>query len=149
MEQSKMSSPLLKLKNCGGLNLPSDDVTSVCKLAEKIFRIADASGKLGIRNIMHRLITDALSDISSRRLDFFFASLRKHSLHHAPQDNHRLFLIKAVLFEYFKIRLCHAGKMETEKLQANKSRSINLKPPFSWTLKLITKLSIIVTELDS
>ncbi|KAG8176392.1 hypothetical protein JTE90_020177 [Oedothorax gibbosus] len=123
VKQSKMPSPLLKRKNRGGLNLPSGDVTSVCKLAEKIFRIANASGKLDIRNIMHRLITDALSDISSRRIDVF-ASLRKHSLDHAPQDNHRLFLIKAVLFECFKIRLCRAGKMETEKLQGNKSRSI-------------------------
>ncbi|GBO03047.1 DNA transposase THAP9 [Araneus ventricosus] len=126
VEKSKSPSNLLLIKNRGGLNLPSDDITNLCKLGEKVFRIFNAAGKLTVRNVMHRLILYTLNDIMSKGMDIF-PSLIKHSVDHAPQDNHRIFLIKAVLFEYFKLRLCHAGKTETEKLQANKTRSLNLK----------------------
>lgn len=56
-----------------------------------------------------------------------FPQLHEHCIDQAPLENHTIILIKGILFEYFKIRLYHVGRMETEALQRNKIRSLNSK----------------------
>lgn len=113
-------------KNRGGLSFPCDSIIKICKIGEKTFRTAQASGKLLRNNIMHLLIAHGLRELMSNSSDIF-NNLIDHSLDQAPLENHRTSLIKAVFFEYYKIRLYHAGKLITEKLQANKVRNLNLK----------------------
>lgn len=124
--KTRCASKLLLRKNRGGLSFPSEDITNLCKLGEKVFRICNASGKLHAHNIMPRLIVSGLTEVLSKGLDVF-STLKDHSLDHAPQENHPVYLMKAVFFEYFKIRLSHVGKSETEKLQSNNTRSSNTK----------------------
>ena len=56
-----------------------------------------------------------------------FPELKEHCIDQAPFDNHISILIKGILFEYFKLRLYHTGKMVTETLQTNRVRTINSK----------------------
>lgn len=114
---------LSRQKCTGGLINPATDVVKICKTGERHFRVMQASGKLKNRNIMQQLLIQTIQDISSS----IFYSLNEHSFDQSPLENHRLTLIKAVLFEYFKVRLYHVGKQITEKLQLNKVRNINNK----------------------
>lgn len=118
-------SMLSSRKNRGGLKKPSNDMVTLCKVAEQTFRVAQATGKLTHKNIMHFLIAKSLTEIHENYRNVFIMS--EHSLDHGPLDNHRVFLIKSILFEYFKIRLYHAGKIISSNLQSSKIRSINLK----------------------
>ncbi len=44
-----------------------------------------------------------------------------------PLENHRYFLIKAVIEEYLKVKLFYIGKLLTTKLHKKSVRAINTK----------------------
>ncbi|KFM71923.1 THAP domain-containing protein 9, partial [Stegodyphus mimosarum] len=110
---------LVVRKNRGGLTVPSASVVKICRAAEKSFRTTQVSGKLKQKNIMASLISDSVKCVIENSPNIFLG-MHEHILNHDPLDNHRSSLIKAILFEYLKIRLYHAGKVETEKLQNKK-----------------------------
>lgn len=122
-QSSVFLSRLSQRKDNGGLLKPVADVVKICKTGERNFRVAQAAGKLIKKNIMHQLLLQTMKDINSE----IFSSLKDHIVDHPPLENHRLMLIKAILFEFFKIRFYHVGKQITEKFQSKKVRSINNK----------------------
>lgn len=115
---------LINRKNKGGLIKPSKDVYQLCKIGEKSFRIIQAAGKITSKNVLELLIADSMRKINVNNV---FSVLNNHILNQTTFDNHIIFLIKSVLFEYFKIRLCHVAKSITASLQINRVRSKNTK----------------------
>nr|XP_042898777.1 uncharacterized protein LOC122269484 [Parasteatoda tepidariorum] len=118
---------LTQRKNKGGLVFPSPDVVKICKVAEKNIRMMQASGRLHVKHVVHKLITGSLRFISSNTVNGVFNELNDHSYDQDPLNNHKILLMKSVLFDYIKIRLCHIGKLKTQELQRNKCRSVNTK----------------------
>ena len=116
------ASQLLAIKNRGGLKIPGSDAVRVCRLGEKSFRRVQAENKLKSKYVVQLLINYSVAQI-----DKTIFSNMEHIINQQPLDNHRLLLIKSILFEYFKIRLYHFGKITTASLQTNKTRSINSK----------------------
>lgn len=116
------ASPLLLKKNRGGLKIPGNDVVRICRLGEKSFRRLQAENKLKLKHAMQISINYSIAQIESN----IFPNL-EHIINQIPLENHRTFLIKAILFEYLKIRFYHFGKIATETLQQKKVRSINSK----------------------
>lgn len=56
-----------------------------------------------------------------------FLVLNEHILEQDPINNHKICLIKSILYDYFNLRLKALAKTFNEKLQNNKVRSINNK----------------------
>lgn len=118
---SSQSFHLINRKNRGGLLQPNKDIYKLCKIGERSFRTIQAAGKVTSKNVIELLIQHSMRDIDSN----VFSVLQEHILNQSIFDNHHIILIKSVLFEYFKIRLCHVAKSLTASLQSNKVRSKN------------------------
>lgn len=116
-------SELLTRKNMGGLVTPSRDVVKLCKIGEQAYRLQQAKGMLMKKNVMLVLLSCAMAEIDSS----IFTSIGEHIMNIEPAENHRTTLIKSILFEYFKIRNHHLGKIATEDFQAGSVRSLFTK----------------------
>lgn len=114
------SSGILKVKNRGGLTIPSNDVVYLCKMGEKILRQTQL---LNVKNLLNRLVTLSMQDIKSD----IFMQLYELVANCPPIDNHVHQLKKAVLYEYFKVRLHHEARLHTEKLHDARVRSFHTK----------------------
>lgn len=117
------NSALIKRKNKGGLVVPGVDSSKICKTAEKEFRICEQLGQLQKKNLMQYLIIKSMRKLPLN----VYSTLDEHILDDNPFDNHKILLIKTLLFEYLKIRLIHVAKQYTRQLQTNKIRSLNNK----------------------
>ncbi|KAG8223041.1 hypothetical protein J437_LFUL006055, partial [Ladona fulva] len=86
------ASILIKMRTNGGLHVPSKDLTTVCQLAEVVFRRFQANGQLTARVAMDRMQSHSLREISERKSGVF-CSLNDHALDQTPFDSHRILFI--------------------------------------------------------
>ena len=108
---------LTKIKDNGGLMIPSDDVFKILKKCESFF-VAYISGQRGDERISRvAYAKDILSNKIRQELlgSNIFNSLSAHDLENAfeTQDLHSTQLIKKVISEYLKIRFFRYGQHYT------------------------------------
>lgn len=116
------TSDLISRKNRGGLTNPSKDLIKICQIAETQFRIFQACGKIKENNVLNKLVSNCLREVPSKAPNIF-SSIVVHSFDQFPMENHRILLLKSIIFEFCKIRLNHLAKTLTEQFQKNKCRS--------------------------
>ncbi|GBM17658.1 DNA transposase THAP9, partial [Araneus ventricosus] len=121
--QEACESALITRKNRGSLISPNKDIVGICRAAEKSFRRAQAQNILRKKHIMNILITYTILQVEKN----VFTNLSHHIINQSPLENHRIFLIKSISFEYLRIRLYSYGKEITENLHKEKVRSKNTK----------------------
>ncbi|KAG8239772.1 hypothetical protein J437_LFUL019249 [Ladona fulva] len=88
---------LIKMRTNGGLHVPSKDLTTVCQLAENVFRRFQANGQLTARAAMDRMQSHCLREISERKSGVF-CSLNDHALDQTPFDKLMTF---ALTFNFY------------------------------------------------
>ncbi|EZA62841.1 THAP domain-containing protein [Ooceraea biroi] len=93
-------SALQERKCRGGLINASNDVITLCYIAEKVIR--EHSSVINKQHPIERLILIALSCVSSTIFDNVL-----HMFEQAPLQDHRTDLIKFVLYTYLQLRLRH------------------------------------------
>ncbi len=112
-DTDERSYSFIQRKDNYGLKYPSADVIKICKRAEAEVRI------LQVRVDIFK--TAACSTIVNRCLrEFVNSSVFSNLTYIIGQEaimNHRMYLIKAILFKYIDIRLKHVGR---EHIQINK-----------------------------
>lgn len=78
---------LIQRKNRGGLKAASNEINTLCKFAERTFRIFQAAEKLQKKNIMQNLITHTFMEIRPN----IFETLNSHILEQDPIENHKFY----------------------------------------------------------
>jgi len=128
LEKDTITSKLIKLKNRipernteitnqisqskkEGLISPSDDVVTVCKIAEKVIR--STPNLFSMKNVLEKLIIHAKKLLSSLNL-FPKMDLLPEK---AADSSHKLDLINLILKKYFDIRLRHEAKCSQDTIQ--------------------------------
>lgn len=102
---------LIGLKSKGALIYPSEDVISICKTCEKLFRkFVSPSGAshMTLSNVQcHKLIQSVLKSFVNRPI---FSQLSCHMFDTEGFNNHVIFLLKAIAEKYFQVRYHYAAK---------------------------------------
>lgn len=98
------SALLLDRKNRGGLIKPHPSVTTICKVAEVIFR---TSTNFCRGNVIEKMVIASMRKLNYSSL---FPQLSDHMLDQNPLNNHFLQLVRSILKTYFTIRLHHRNK---------------------------------------
>lgn len=103
--------PLLSnLKNRGPFIIPSKDVSSICKISERIIR--QYSHTLLSRNIKAIIMNKIFSQIGN---PFNNNTMNEHILSQETFDNHRSQLCKYIIELYINIRLFDKAKKMSQK----------------------------------
>jgi len=108
LKADKSASKLLDRKNRGGLIKPSNDVISLCKIAEKVIRSYQGICQ---NNVVNKMTLIAMTRISIER---YFQNLSFHILDQESINNHLLQLIKLIFNFYITIRLHHINSSTNE-----------------------------------
>jgi len=120
---------LLQTKDRGGSLHPSDDVVKLCKMTESHFRSLMAPGQKPV------LSSDLKTEICNSVLRDFVGvellpDLLEHTFDSDPIDDHRVILMKKIVFEYLTCRLHHQAKCFTRTMHAQSKRSKLTKTVF-------------------
>jgi hypothetical protein len=114
---------LLKRKDAGGLVYPSDNVITVCTVAECCLRfIAAASGKSLIQQQNMCLVLQIAVIEKTQHLNLFSGDENEQSCKVDMFESHQINLIRLVVDSYVNIRFYSMEKMFTEKLHAKSVR---------------------------
>lgn len=97
----------MQWKNRGGLCEASNDVITICKIAEKTFRL-NQHILFKTKNILQRLILQTSQSLPSHVLYD-----NKHIFDQSPLFDHRDQVIKLILQKFFNLRLNHESKAFT------------------------------------
>jgi len=113
---------LLQTKNHGGLLHTSNDVVKLCKMTESHFRSLMAPGQKPV------LYSDLKTETCNSVLRAFvgvelFPDLLEHTFDSDPVDDHRVILMKKIVFEYLTCRLHHQAKCFTRTMHLQSKRS--------------------------
>ncbi|GBO05547.1 DNA transposase THAP9 [Araneus ventricosus] len=107
-ENIPTSLSLVSYKSEGKRIHPSNDVFSICKECEIVFRqhiIKNESENSKL--IIMRKAPEVLNRIQSRS---YFSILNQHQFDTEPTKNHLVHLMRCVIFQYFKVRLSYYCK---------------------------------------
>ena len=116
---SACPSGLLRIKNNGGLVVPSEDVVKVVNVCEKLIRINSFSTKLQNVNYEAVFVSNVISNIPSN----VFAHLEEHYIETSVGlDNHYYHLLKIICKEFVKLRRNHIVKIHNSSLKAKSVR---------------------------
>jgi len=120
---SRSDFQLLTQKNRGGLVTPTQDVITVCKIAESCIRSAiSPAQKMTIgSDVSATLVNNVLMMLIGTKV---FNSLADHGLSTLPMGNHQVELMRAVTKQYVFIRLYHQCKIVTRLSQGVSCRSV-------------------------
>lgn len=122
----RMQSSLFSIKNREGLIFPSKDVINVCSLVEA--KIRQCLCATGLKNFNKKMIGNVGSSVLSSFLEKdIFKTLYIHCYNQSFDNNHMLYLIRAICDIYVDIRLHHSTKLFTEQLHKTNIRQHNLK----------------------
>lgn len=115
---------LISIKNQGGLCVASDDVIKLCLVAEKIVRrnfpVGMKAGKNWILKLQHETM-DIISTISIFQDDHLFTASE------FDMESHYSVLIKALLKQFFTIRINHMCKVKGIEQRGEQVRQIFTK----------------------
>lgn len=103
LESKENNSLLLKIKNRRGLLLPSPQVITICKVAERVLR--QQKDLFTVKNLMTSLIYCAKKLLPGDIFNHLDDLSQKSVI-----DNHKSQLIYNILHKYFDIRLYHEGR---------------------------------------
>ena len=114
------TSTLFDIKNRGGLLTPSDDVVTISRYCEVVFRNVMCNGNIPQeKNLLRQLVYNVFKMCVNRNV---FHSLGHHFLDQEPENNHFLWLLEAISRKYFNIRLHHYSKIVNEKIHLSRVR---------------------------
>jgi len=109
---------LIDIKTRGYLIKPSKDVTDIiCIKAERLFK----SNTVLIKQKSNPINTLIVKTTSTIEINKLFQTLNNHILNQSPLHNHLLQLIKNILLYYFKIRIHHYNKNQSQPQQRIRS----------------------------
>lgn len=108
---------LIDIKTRGYLIKPSKDVTDICIKAERVFK----SNTVLIKQKSNPINTLIVKTTSTIEINKLFQTLNNHILNQSPLHNHLLQLIKNILLYYFKIRIHHYNKNQSQPQQRIRS----------------------------
>ena len=109
-DNSPTVNTLIGLKSKGALIYPSEDVISICKICEKLFRkfVSPSGANMTLSNVQcHKLIQSVLKSFLHRQI---FSQLTCHMFDTEGFNNHVVFLLKAIAEKYFQVRYNYAAK---------------------------------------
>lgn len=114
---------LINVKNKGGLCFPSEDVINISLTCEKIFRENVLCSKSEGKNVLnrydcHKIVHEVLKLYLDKAI---FRNISSHMTDTEPNNNHIIFLIKAIAETYLQVRYSYAAKQFTVKFHANKT----------------------------
>ncbi|CAK1590177.1 unnamed protein product [Parnassius mnemosyne] len=105
----------IKLKDNGGLIIPSADVITICLKAETILKKLFLDGKMvKMQTLKDHFLARAMSHFVAKNI---FADIQYHQYDQSPLDNHIVQLIKCVLERYMDIRLNYFAKNAIQKVK--------------------------------
>lgn len=95
---------LIHLKNFGRLIYPNNNIVAVTKIAETSFRVVKACNHFSSEYFYQNILNHAMNNMNNT----IFEDLVDHTFD--IFENHRIYLIKAIIIEYLRIRLHHLAK---------------------------------------
>ncbi|KAF6214427.1 hypothetical protein GE061_009170 [Apolygus lucorum] len=110
-----LTSNLISMKNRGGLIQPSSDVARICKISEKIFRMAVLKPQIN-SNLSHytRILVSHCSNMN------IFVDSAHLSI--GGEDNHKNWLIESIGKAYFTIRIKNHLRDQNQKIEEQRVR---------------------------
>jgi len=99
-KDKEIVSVLQRRKIYGKLISPSNDVISICEIAEKVFRLQSC---FHVKHVLEKLIIYTMSSLPMHSLFVKY----EHAYDQAPLSDHKNQLIKLILSKFFQIRLHH------------------------------------------
>ena len=102
---------LIRIKDNGGLEYPSDDIIKILTVCEKYFNLyvrRDGEGMSACKNLHAKLQHSIILELSVTRPGFIlFSSLLQHDIdtHTVSEDFHSTQILKATVASFLKMRL--------------------------------------------
>ncbi len=119
----------IQRKDDYGLKYPSADVIKICKRAEVEVRILQGRGDIFKKAACSTIVNRCLRVFVNSSV---FSNLTYHIIGQEVIMNHRMYLIKAILFKYIDIRLKHLGREHTQIYQKNSMDQLTTMILFRW-----------------
>lgn len=106
---------IIKAKQKGGLNFPSEDIIRICQKSEEVLKLylLISGGKyLNKMYSIDFLTTSILSKFSSTNI---FNNLQEHMFEQSASENHIIHLIKTISYKYLSLRINYLNRSESHK----------------------------------